>query len=172
MKKAVAPQPFEAAMSVVIVSTKDGEKMNFAPHGMFGIMSYEPPLLYISVIKKHMTAKIINKTGRFGVNIPNTKLLDKIKYCGSVSGIDKDKSQEFDVFYGSSDVPMISECPVNMNCEVYNTIDTKDMIIYVAKVIETFADEEFIVDSNIDAFKVDPMLCTIQGKYFGLGDLI
>lgn len=138
MKKSITPAPFVPAMPVVIVAVKDGEKLNFAPHGMYGQLSHEPPLLYISVVKEHLTAKIINKTERFSINIPGTELLEKIKYCGRVSGVKTDKSQEFDVFYGKNDVPMISKCPVNMSCEVYETIDTKDMFIFIGRITEAF----------------------------------
>lgn len=169
MKKSITPMPFVAAMPVVVVAVKDGEKINFAPHGMYGQLSNEPPLIYISVMKEHLTAKIISKTQKFSVNIPNTELLEKIKYCGSVSGVEKDKSREFDVFYGKNDIPMISKCPVNLNCEVYETIDTKDMLIFIGKVIEVYSDEECLSDNQLVAVKVDPLICTIQGEFHKVG---
>lgn len=172
MKKQIKPQPFVGAMPVIIVSAKDEEKINFAPHGMFGQLSYDPPLMYISVVKEHMTAKIINKTRKFSINIPSTELLEKIKYCGSVSGVKKDKSQEFDVFYGEGQVPMIEKCPVNINCEVYDTIDTNDMQVFIGRVIEVFSEEECLIDGNPAISKVDPLLCTIQGKFHKLGNEI
>lgn len=36
---------------------------------------------------------------------------------------------------GENGVSMESKCPVNMNCELYETIDTKDMYIYIGRVI-------------------------------------
>lgn len=169
MKKSIVPQPIVPAMPVVIVAVKDGEKLNFAPHGMYGQLSHEPPLVYISVMKEHLTAKIILQTKRFSVNIPGTELLAKIKYCGSVSGAEKDKSQEFDVFYGRNDIPMISKCPVNLNCEVYQTIETKDMFVFIGQVIECFSDEKCLVDNGLAATKVNPLICTTQGKFYSLG---
>lgn len=172
MKRSISTEPYVGAGPVVIVASKDGEKINFAPHGMYGQINYDPSLLYISVIKEHQTAKIINKTKRFSVNVPSTELLQKVKYCGSISGLEKDKSQEFDVFYGKNDVPMISKCPVNMNCEVYETIEIKDMIVFIGQVIEAFADEECLLDDSPVAAKVDPILCTIQGKFYKMGSEI
>lgn len=172
MKKSISPEPFFPAMPVVIVATKDGDNINFAPHGMNGQLNYDPPLLYVSVIKDHMTAKIISKTKKFSVNIPSTEVLKKIKYCGSVSGVEADKSKEFEVFYGKDDTPMISKCPVNMNCEVYDTIDIKDMIVFIGKVTEAFADDECLLEDVPEATRVDPLICTIQGKYFKLGEEI
>lgn len=172
MKRSIQPLPYVPAMPVVIVATKDNEKVNFAPHGMYGQLCNEPPLIYISVIKEHMTAGNINKTKKFSVNIPGTRLFKEIMYCGSVSGTETDKSQAFDVFYGRDDVPMVTKCPVNMNCEVYDTIDTKDMIIFIGRVVEVFSDEECLLDSFPATANIDPLLCTIQGKYYKIGSEI
>ena len=172
MKKSISVEPFVGVMPVVIVAVKDGEKINFAPHGMFGQLSYDPPLLYISVLKEHLTAKIIDKTRKFSVNIASAELLEKIKYCGSVSGVEKDKSHEFDVFYGENDVPMVNKCPVNMSCEVYETIDAKDMIVIIGRVMEAFSDEECLLDNRPIVTKVDPLICTIQGKFHRMGSEI
>lgn len=172
MKKSIAPQPFVGAMPVVIVATKDEEKVNFATHGMFGQLCYDPPLIYISVVKKHLTAKNISKTKRFSVNIPSAELMDKVKYCGGVSGAEEDKSQAFEVFYGSSEVPMICKCPVNMSCEVQDTIDTKDMVVFIGRVVEAFSEEACNVEDTPDITRMDPILCTIQGKFHKLGNEI
>ncbi len=169
MKKSIELWPFAGAMPVVIVAVKDEEKLNFAPHGMYGKMSFEPPLLHISVLKNHETAKIINKINKFSVNIATTDLLEKVKHCGSISGVDKDKSNEFEVFYGQSDVPMICKSPVNMSCEVYQTIETNDMYIYIGKVVEAFSDEEYIEDNYPVVTKIDPLICTEQGEYYRMG---
>lgn len=169
MKKSISPEPYIPAMPVVIVTTKDGEKINFAAHGMQGQLNYDPPLLYVSVIKDHMTAKIIDKTGKFSVNIPSSELLEKVKHCGNVSGVEVDKSKEFDVFYGKDDVPMISKCPVNMSCELYDRIEIKDMIVFMGKVTETFGDEKCLLEDVPEATRVDPLICTVHGKYYRLG---
>lgn len=172
MKKPIALIPFVGAMPVVIVAVKDGEKINFAPHGMFGQLSNDPPLLYVSVLKEHLTAQIIMKTKKFSINIANADLLEKIKYCGSISGAAKDKSNEFEVFYGQSEVPFVSKCPVNMCCEVYQTIETKDMYTFIGRVIEAMADEECILENVPVVTKVDPLICTIQGTFHRMGNEI
>ena len=47
-------------------------------------------------------------------------------YCGTVSGHITDKSMLFKVFYGeTSSVPMIEECPVNLECRVVHEFSYK-----------------------------------------------
>ena len=135
-------------------------------------MSYKPPLIYISVVKGHKTRDFIEKTKRFSVNIPGAQLFEKTQRCGGVSGVDVDKSKEFEVFYGMHDVPLVTQCPVNLNCEVYDTIDTKDMTVFIGRVLELFADEGCLVDGRPAAAKMDPMLCTIQGTFHRVGNEI
>ena len=169
MKKSIAPAPFVAAMPVVLVAVKDGDKINFATHGMYGQLSNDPPLIYVSVMKNHLTAQLIKNARNFSINIPSSNLLEKIKYSGKVSGIEQDKSKLYDVFYSKNDVPLISDCPININCELFDIIDTKEMYVFIGKVIELFAEEKCIVDNELIATKVAPIICTIQQKYFELG---
>lgn len=159
-------------MAVSIVATKDGERLNFAPHGIFGKLSYDPPLLYVSVLKDHMTARNINKTGKFSINIASTRLLDKVRYLGSVSGMEKDKSKELEVFYGNHGIPMVCDCPVNIACEVYNTMETNDMYIFIGKMIEGYSDEEYIADSYLLVERIDPLICTEQGELRCMGERV
>lgn len=172
MKKPIALEPFAGAMPVTLVATKDGERLNFAPHGMFGKMSFDPPLLHISVLKNHLTAEIINKTQKFSVNLATAELLEKVIHCGRVSGVEEDKSHVFDVFYGKNEVPMISESPVNMSCQVYQTIETNDMYIFIGQVMEAFANEEYISDNYPVIKMLDPLICTEQGGFHRMGSEI
>lgn len=170
MKKSIEPVPFVAAMPVVIVATKDEGDINFATHGMFGQLNISnPPLVYVSVLKDHKTAKMIKATEKYSINIPSTELLDKIKLCGSASGNSENKSKVFDVFYGQNDIPMIIDCPVNLNCKLFKTIETDDMYIFIAEVIETYAQESCLSQDKIIAKEVDPIICTIQGEFFAIG---
>ena len=169
MKKSIESHPIVPAMFIIIVATKDEEKINFASYGMWGQLSYEPPLVYISAQKKQLTAKIINKTKKFSINIPNTQLLKEIKYCGSVSGAKKDKTEQFDVFYGINNVPMVTKCPVNMNCELYKTIEMEETFVFIGQVIEAFSDEDCLLNNLPETACLDPVICTLQGKFHKIG---
>ncbi|MDT3701187.1 MAG: flavin reductase family protein [Thermincola sp.] len=172
MKKSLSRHPLMPAMPLALVATKDEEKLNFATYGMWGQLSFEPPLLYISAQKDQLTAKIINKTKKFSVNIPNTQLLQEIKYCGSVSGAEKDKSRQFEVFYGKNNVPMITKCPVNMNCELAKTMEMGNTFVFIGRVIETFSEEDCLLHNLPEAAKVDPLILTLQGKFHRMGNEI
>lgn len=169
MKKELVPISFVPAMPVVIVATKDNDVVNFATHGMYGQLANEPPLIYISVLKHHHTAKSILNTRTFSINFPSTKQIEKIKLCGSKSGADVDKSKVFEVFYGQSETPMVKECAVNLDCKVHDILDTKEMHIFIGEVLRIYCNEECLKENEIIAKTVDPLVCTLQGEFFNLG---
>lgn len=49
--------------------------------------------------------------------------------------------------------------------EYYETIDTKNMFIFIGRITETFLDESCFLDNVPEATKIDPVLCTLQGFY-------
>lgn len=170
MKKQLKNMPLILAMPVVLVATKDGERLNFAPHGQCGQISAEPPVVYISVIKEHLTAKIIEKTQAFSVNIPTPSLIDKLMHCGNVSGMDDDKSGVFNVFYGSENIPLISDCPINLSCRVVKTVEINGLMVFMGEVVETFADENCMGEEMPDILKANPLLCSMDGRFWSVRD--
>ncbi len=161
---------FVPAMPLVLVAVKDEGKTNFAPFSMYGQLSHYPPLIYVSMAKGNLTAEIIGRTKQFSVNVPGTALLERIKLCGSISGRENDKSQAFEVFYGATeDVPMLLDCPVNLCCHLYDTLEFRDTFVYVGQVTDTFADEGCLINDRPVAVLVDPLFCTNQGEFHRLG---
>lgn len=170
MKKPIAPMAFVPAMPLILVAVKDEGKINFAPFSMYGQLSHNPPLIYVSLAKGNLTAEMIRKTQRFSINFPGTALLELIQLCGSISGRESDKSKAFEVFYGSNcELPMILECPVNLSCRLYNTLKFEDAVVFIGEVTETFANEDCLVNDRPVAVQVDPLFCTNQGEFHGLG---
>ncbi|MFW9989004.1 MAG: flavin reductase family protein, partial [Candidatus Odinarchaeota archaeon] len=80
--------------------------------------------IFFSLSKTRYTTIGIHENMTFSVNIPSEDLVEKTNICGNKSGRDIDKSSLFDNFYGElKTAPMITECPVNMECLLINTID-------------------------------------------------
>ena len=48
-------------------------------------------------------------------------MISETDYCGLVSGRKTDKSNIFNVFYGELETaPMIMECPVSIECKLFD----------------------------------------------------
>jgi flavin reductase (DIM6/NTAB) family NADH-FMN oxidoreductase RutF len=66
------------------------------------------PMIVCGIGNHRHTKKGIEETETFSVNIPSSNLLERTNYCGLVSGSKVDKSETFDIFYGSLKIaPMI-----------------------------------------------------------------
>ena len=110
-------------MPVVLVGTQVEGKANFMTVGWCARANANPPMIVCGIGNHHYTPKGIAETKTFSVNIPSSDLLEKTDYCGLVSGEKTDKSQVFDVFYGSlKTAPMIRECPVTLECRLVQTV--------------------------------------------------
>jgi flavin reductase (DIM6/NTAB) family NADH-FMN oxidoreductase RutF len=67
---------------------------------------------------------------------------------------------------------MIKECPVNIECRVYKTIqDIGSDDIVIGEIIETYAGTDFITHGEIDIEKVKPITFSWKG-YYSTGNFI
>lgn len=164
-KTSASPTPTVIAGAIV-----DG-KENYLTLGAYGLMSINPPMLYISVNKAHYTNAGIRENGYFSVNIPSAGLEQKTDYVGLVSGRDTDKSGVFSNFYGSvKKAPMIEECPVNMLCKVANIVDLPNNEVFIGEIVETYVNEECLTDGRPDAKKINPIVL-MGSNYWELGNV-
>ena len=126
----------------VLIGTVINDKPNFATIGNCGIISINPAAIYISMEKNHYTNKDIRENQVFSINIPSADLVEKVDYCGLVSGNNIDKSQVFKCFYESNNkIPLIEECPINMECKVTKIIEIYDMELFIGEIIETYVNQ-------------------------------
>ena len=107
-----------------ILGTHLEGKVNFMALGWLTRANYDPPMLGICVSKNNASQAAILDTGEFSVNVPSVEMVEITDYTGLVSGKRVDKSGLFEVFYGElKSAPMISDCPITMECKVFQTVD-------------------------------------------------
>ncbi|MCR4817719.1 MAG: flavin reductase family protein [Fretibacterium sp.] len=85
-------------------------------------------IFYVGIRPGRQTARNIEETGAFSVNVPGAALLAQADYCGKVSAM-KDETY-FDKFAvtglkqekgAAVNAPVLKECPVVMECKVVQT---------------------------------------------------
>jgi flavin reductase (DIM6/NTAB) family NADH-FMN oxidoreductase RutF len=145
-------------------------KINYEMLGNCGIISMHPATLYISSDKTHYTNVGIRENNIFSVNIPSVKNIVEADYCGLVSGLNKDKSKIFKTFYGKINVPMIEECPVNMECKVIKQFEINGMEIFIGEVINSYINEECLESGKPNVKKINPIIYNITNDYRDIGD--
>ncbi len=173
-KKNMGARHFLYPQPAALVGANVDGKPNYLVIAWCGIMQATPPLIYVSVRKGRYTLPGIKENETFSVNVPSTALAVPTDYCGTNSGRDVDKSRVFKTFYGKlSTAPMIEECPVNMECRLVKTIDFEGThVVFVGEIVESYVDEECLAGNAPDVRKVDPLIYSTEGKYWGLGEIV
>jgi len=160
--------------TVLVGAMVDG-KPNYITIAHIGIVNHAKPyLISLSMAKVHHTNPGIRENKAFSVNIPSENLVVETDYAGLVSGKKTDKSDLFEIFNGElENAPMIKQCPLNMECRLYDTYDTPTHDLFIGEIVETYADESVLTEGKVDLAKLKPLLFDMSSvKYWSVGDVV
>lgn len=163
---------FVYPMPMVLVGAVVNEKANFMAVGWVSRVNFNPPMIAVALGKMHYTNKGIHKNKAFSVNIPGMDLMEKVDYCGLVSGEKSDKSQLFEVFYGDlPTAPMIRQCPLSMECRLCNAVDLPSNTLFIGEIINTYSEDRYVTDGKPDIKKIHPFTLTMpDNNYWKVGE--
>ena len=152
INQAVGPFP-----AMIVGTMKDG-KPTYTTVGAGGCACLEP-VLCVSLKDTHYITDGITETSYFSVNIPSTKLVKELDFCGIVSGKETDKSSLFNAFFDDAGhAPMIDECPLNFLCKVCDTKPIRGFTMFFGEIVAAYIDEDCIIDGKSDSVKIDPII--------------
>lgn len=161
-----------APMPAVLVGANVKGKPNFMTVAWAGVACMEPPMLAVAINKVRHTEKGIIENKTFSVNIPTAKNAVEMDYCGVTSGNKVDKSAVFDTFYGKlKTAPLITDFPVNIECELRHTLELGSHNLHVGEVIDIHVAKEYMTAGVPDMTKIDPIVYT-GANYCHIGDII
>ena len=162
--------PMLYPLPLVVVGTENNGIENFAPFGNCGLLIVDPATIYISIEETTCTAQNIKKNGYYSINIPSDNSLAVYDYCGTVSGNQTDKSSLLESFYRkNSNVPMITDCPVNMLCKVVSEKMIENNRMFIAEIVTSYVDEECTTNRYADTALINPVFYTIDNQYWNIG---
>jgi flavin reductase (DIM6/NTAB) family NADH-FMN oxidoreductase RutF len=159
----IAPYP----MPVVLVGANVKSKANFLAVAWFTTAAHTPPKVAVALNKAHYTNQGIKENKTFSVCIPSEDMIEATDFCGLFSGHKADKSRVFDVFYGDlKTAPMITECPVNLECKLDKVIDNGSNEMFIGDVASTFTEERYLTDGTIDIRKIRPFMLSLDDRNY------
>ena len=139
------------------------------------VVTSTPPTIAMGLRKTRRTLELVRAQMAFTVNLPSTAMVDVVDYCGIVSGRTTDKIAASGLTLTPSihiPVPIIEECPYNIECRVTNEVDVGEYVIVFGEILECHA-EESILREGTDIAEMDALdpLIYIAGarEYRGLG---
>lgn len=144
----------------VLVSCRglDGED-NVLAVAYCGNCSFDPPMLMVGIVPSRYSYKMIKESGCFVVNLVDKKYKETFDYLGSTSKRDEDKLSIGKVALEDGKVvnaPLLTDCPVNIECTIVDSILTGSHEMFVGKVEYVHSDSDITDDEGkIDFSKID-----------------
>jgi flavin reductase (DIM6/NTAB) family NADH-FMN oxidoreductase RutF len=157
-----------------ILGTHLEGKVNFMALDWLTRVNFDPPMLGICVNRNNASHGAILDTGEFSVNVPSVDMVAVTDYTGLVSGKRVDKSGLFKVFYGElASAPMISDCPIAMECMVVQTVRLPTNSFFIAEIVNIYSEERYLTEGKPDVKKTNPFVLTMpDNKFWAIGDLV
>ena len=172
-KQVWKPSTMLNPVPVVMVSCADIEgKPNIITLAWAGTVNSDPPMVSISIRKARYSHALIKEMGEFVINLPTTNLTFATDYCGVKSGRDINKFETMSLTPEKAsivNVPLIKECPVNLECIVKQVIELGSHDMFLAEVVATNVDEALLDENGkLDLHKAN-LICYSHGEYYPLG---
>lgn len=135
------------ATGVTVVTTVEESPDGLLPWGTtvnsFTGISLDPPLVMVAIGKERSIHPIIERTGRFGVNIlgEDAQALSDC-FAGAPSPLPRRAFCNADYALGQAGLPVLDSAVAFLAAEVDKVIDAGDHTIYLGKVVETGCRDE------------------------------
>lgn len=157
--------------AVLITSQNSEGKPNVFTVGWISTACTRPPMISVAIRPERLSYEYIKETMNFVVNLPNSSMVKEVDFCGVRSGRQLDKIKEMGFTLEKSQKvasPSISECPVNIECEVRQIISLGSHDLFIAEVVSSSIDDDLIDDMGKIHFEKANLISYSHGEYFPL----
>ena len=128
---------------VVLISVGDKRRDNLFALTWNMPVRKNPAMVAILSGKGHFSYPFIEKTGEFGINIPDLSLVDAVLGCGRTTGAKvDDKFARFGLTRQLAKrikAPLVAEAVANLECRVCQVVDLGASALVVAQIIRAGA---------------------------------
>jgi flavin reductase (DIM6/NTAB) family NADH-FMN oxidoreductase RutF len=158
------------------------EKPNIFTMGILGAPFDYPPAVAITPRVHRLSYTLMTENGQFVVNFPTVHMIEEMELCGLKSGRDVDKWElcNFTPIPGDVvDVPMIAECPVNLECIIDREIrlerdDGRESshVLVIGRIVKLHCHEKYIIDGDLQWDLIDLIFRARPRTWRALGPVI
>jgi flavin reductase (DIM6/NTAB) family NADH-FMN oxidoreductase RutF len=121
--------------------------------------SFDPPMVMVGIVPTRYSYKMIKESGCFVVNLVAKNYKDTFEYLGTHSKRDEDKLTKMNVKLGQAvkvNAPVLSDCPVNIECTIVDSVKTGSHEMFIARVEYVHAAPEYVNEKgDIDFSSID-----------------
>lgn len=122
---------------VVLVTTARDGKANVMTMSWLTMIDFEPPIVGCVMSDRNFSFKILQETHECVINIPTVELADRVVKIGNTSGSKVNKFEKFHLLTEPAKTvkaPLLSECYVNLECNVIDTTLTRRYDLFILEV--------------------------------------
>lgn len=159
----------------VMVTCGDMENANIITVAWAGIINTHPPRVSISVRPTRYSYGIIKERGEFVINLTPASLVRECDYCGIYTGAKVDKFERTGLHKESAvsvACPVISECPLALECKVIDILPQGTHDLFLAEVVGVDVDESILDENGKLCMDRTGLAAFAHGEYFALGEVI
>ncbi|MHA1399593.1 MAG: flavin reductase family protein [Candidatus Heimdallarchaeaceae archaeon] len=145
--------PYLYPNPALLISCKNKEEESIITISWAGTCCSDPPTVSIGVRPSRFSYDLIKQSKQFVINVPTADMLEQVKFCGTESGREYDKWKEchFTREKGREvEVPLIKECPINLECRVKDIIEIGAHHLFIAEIVALHVDEEWKKNRDSD----------------------
>ncbi|MGH4052397.1 MAG: flavin reductase family protein [Clostridium sp.] len=157
---------------VVLITSKNKEgKVNVFTVGWIGMACTKPPMITVAIRPERLSYDNIKESGDFVVNLPNSRLVRQVDYCGVRSGkqIDKISEMNFTIEDGKDVIaPLISDCSISLECKVKSITPLGTHDLFLAEIVNTHVDNSLIDANGKIHFEKADLITYSHGEYFSV----
>jgi flavin reductase (DIM6/NTAB) family NADH-FMN oxidoreductase RutF len=154
----------------VVVSVGEGNKSNLITLAWVARVISKPPVMSISVRPSRHSYPLLEDLEEYVINVPFSKQVREVDYCGTRTGKKINKWKELELTKEKASkvqVPLVKEFPINIECNVIQTIKHGSHKLFLGEVQAVHVAEEITEDKKLIPEKLDEIVY-IAGNYFSL----
>lgn len=164
-----------APVPAVLVSCGSVESPTALTVAWTGIVSSDPPRLYISVRPERHSYEIIKSTGEFAVNMLPSRLVRALDYCGIKSGKNENKLEKQKLTAIPCEkisAPQIEQSRITLECKVIDVQPHGSHDMFLADILAVNVESDLIDERGRLMIEQAELLAYAHGTYFSLGKKI
>ena len=150
-EKISSPNPF-----ALITSKKEDGTTNVMALSWWTYCANKPvPTIAICLSSRGFSGQLIQKTGEFGLSLPDESIEQAALMCGRCSGRDVNKPEEFGIELMDSvtmETKLIARSQAAMECKVVQVLPIQDHLMFIAQVQETHFNDAYRHVSSVDGY--------------------
>jgi len=177
MKTKIGPQTMIFPMPALLIGSyaADGTP-NAMTAAWSAVCCLKPVSVGAAIRHNRFTLANIKEKKAFTINVPKTSQAKEVDYLGTVSGAKKPDKLVIAGLESTRgervDAPILTACPVNLECQITQLLDLGSHTWCVGEVLEVHVDQELVRENNVlDIEALDPLVyITSVSSYYTLGE--